>query len=146
MEIKRIKRFEISMDNAFLQKFAYHIYQYLAGADAYRKILFVGKYDEILKIFLSLSEYINIVSIDMESEVYRGYADEFIIEIDSDLMVSCYRAKTDEGYLLELEADLAFVMDDCNIEILSSLSNCSLICECKLSYDTLSTFVNFAWR
>lgn len=61
-------------------------------------------------------------------------------------MVSCYRAKTDEGYSLDLEADLAFVMDDCDIEILSALSDCSLICECKLSYDTLSTFVSFVWR
>ena len=152
MEINRIKKFGISMDHTFLRKFAYHIYQYLKGnKDIYHKVLFVGKYDEILKIFLSLSEYIcalNMLSIEIESERYCGYTDEFIIEIDSDLNIICVRAKTDDGYPCGLEADIAFVMDNCDIEILSSLSDCSLICECKPSDDAknlISTYLNFVW-
>lgn len=127
------------MDNAFLRKFAYHIYQYLTGGtDVYRKVLFVGKYNEILKIFLSLSEYINIVFMEMDSERHRGYAGEFIMEIDSDLRVVCYR----KDRIPDLEADIAFVIDNCNVD----LSDCPLICECSLSDDEVSTFPSFVWR
>ena len=82
----------------------------------------VGKFDTIKTLLKEamLYEFVNFESIEIESAVVGGYADEFVLSIWMDggiIEIGCEKLKRDSGYI-SLDGDETYLLEDCSSKII----------------------------
>ena len=95
----------------------------------------VGKFDSIKSLLKDVMtyEFVDFESIEIESEIMDGYADEFVLSLwmeDDVLKIGCEKAKRDGEYVYFC-GDETYLMEDCSSKVIP-------LCE-----DSKLYFVNF---
>lgn len=109
---------------------AEHMYNLVSKTE--EDVIFVGLYADAIAVIRELLNFedVELFDIQIKPEHISGYFEEYYVSLDSDYSIWCYPAKDEDGNILNDDAFVVLIADDCNKKILDEL-NCDVALEVK---------------